>query len=113
MDETRARQLCASTCKHVTCTGRGDLSKWAHRCQLAPVPELAPVFTTRTIPPSPHPSPSEHRTPHAYGPHDPTTAPTTVLVLRAVKGAGYTEERPLPDQLVRQRATINRLAHER
>jgi hypothetical protein len=75
------------------------------------------VFTTREIPPSPHPSPSERREPHPYGPHDPSTAPTTVTVLAGGVRHGdrvtrypTTQERPLPAALVAQRAAVNQRA---
>lgn len=29
---------CAATCRRGPCTGRGDLSRWAHRCQFVPPP---------------------------------------------------------------------------
>lgn len=109
MDDTRARELCASTCKHRTCTGLGDRSRWAHRCQLHPVAELAPVFTTRDIPPPTQPSPE--LVPHVYGPHDPATAPTTVTVLGAGKWP-QPETRALPAAVVELRAQVNQLAHE-
>jgi hypothetical protein len=110
MDEERARGLCRNTCKHATCTGRGDTGRWAHRCQLVPVPDgLATVHTSRVIPPPIRDSPG--LVPHDYGPHDPATAPTTVTVLG--KGTWpQPEARPLPASLVRQRATINGIAHD-
>lgn len=50
----------------------------------------------------------------AYGPHDPATAPDAVTVGRPGRWPSPQEEvRPLHPALVLQRATINRLAHER
>lgn len=37
MDLDRARTACASRCRHAACTGRGELVRWAHRCQLVDV----------------------------------------------------------------------------
>lgn len=109
MDDDRARTLCANTCKHATCTGRGDTSKWAHRCQLRPdlLPELAPVFTRHESPPPILASPG--LTVHEYGPHDPGTVPATVTVLGGGKWP-RPEERPRPAALVLQRAAVNRRA---
>lgn len=36
MDSERAQRMCRATCRHRVCTGRGDTSRWAHTCQLAP-----------------------------------------------------------------------------
>lgn len=131
MDTETAARLCRNTCKHSACTGRGSLSRWAHRCQLAPLPELPPVPCSRKgcdrdsvgmlpdgrvccdhMPPQPTgytlPEP-EARPRRAYGPHDPATAPMTVTVLGS--GRWPTEStRPRPTVLVKQRAAINRLA---
>lgn len=41
MTEAPPRDLaarCAATCRRGPCTGRGDLSRWAHRCQFVPPP---------------------------------------------------------------------------
>jgi hypothetical protein len=77
------------------------------------------MFTTREIPESPHPSPSDRREPHPYGPHDPATAPTTVTVLAGGVRSGdrvtrypSEEERQLPAALVAQRAAINTRAYD-
>lgn len=108
MDDTRARDLCRSTCKHRTCTGRGDTTRWAHRCQLVPVPpELVTVHTSHQPQPPTRTSPG--LSPHAYGPHDPDTAPGMLTVL----GAGKWPQPfvvPVPDVLQLQRAAINRRA---
>lgn len=109
---TRIQLACRNTCKHAFCTGKGSESRWAHRCQLIPAdPQLAPVLTRADPIPSPVPSPSRHRTPHQYGQHDPSTAPATVKVLSARRWP-ETIERPLPVELIRQRAAVNQLAHE-
>lgn len=46
---------------------------------------------------------------HLYGPHDPSTAPTTVTCLREREsGVGQEEyEHPIPPQLLRQRQVLN------
>ena len=52
--------------------------------------------------------------PHRYGPHQPELAPNAVTVLTGGRSQGApirTEVRPLPLELVRQRETINQLAH--
>jgi hypothetical protein len=50
---------------------------------------------------------------HTYGPHDPTTAPDAITVGRPGRHVYPPwEVRPLSPAVMRQRATINRLAHE-
>lgn len=52
-------------------------------------------------------------TAHLYGPHDPNTAPDAIVVGRAGNWPTPREEvRPLSAAVVRQRAAINRNAHQ-